>query len=154
MNDKEEALFIMNELRKSKPQVFLEKFSETERGTHFVLGYLIQTSGEVISSDLSNALNVSTARMAKLLTNMEKKELIIKRDSAKDARKTVVELTEKGQKIGKMYEYALVKFMEYLVDKVGFEDMKEFIRISYKINDAIPFDGSIIREFRKIEEQK
>lgn len=153
--NKEETLFIMDELKKCKPQVFLEKISENERGTHFVLGHLIHAKGEeVISSDLSNALSVSTARMAKLLTNMEKKGLIIKRDSPKDARKTVVELTDKGRRIGEMYKETIINFTTDLIEKVGYEDMKEFIRISYRIKEAIPFDGSVIKKFREIDEQK
>ncbi len=154
MNNIEEALFIMEELKNCKPQKYFERISEDERGTHFVLGYLLNTEKEVISSDLSNALNVSTARMAKLLTKMETKGLISKQSSKSDARKTVVVLTDKGRKVGEMYKETLIKFTLNLIEKVGYDDMKEFIRISYKMRDAIPFDGSVMKEFRKIDEQK
>lgn len=153
MINKEKVLYIKNELKKSKPQPFIEKFSQVERGTYFVLGHLSHSENEVISSDLSNALNVSTARMAKLLNNMEKKGLIIKINSLKDARKTIIKLTEKGKKISKLHEDTLDNLTMFLIEKVGFDDMKEFIRISYKIKNSIPFDGSILKEFRKIDEQ-
>lgn len=153
MNTREQALFIMEELRKCKPQIFLDKIDLTDRGIHFVLGYLMHHDEEVISSDLSNALKVSTARMAKLLNKMETKELIKKQNSKDDARKTVVVITTKGIDKALQYQEALVKETMKLIEQVGYDDLKEFVRISYKMKEAMVFDGRILEQLKKIDEQ-
>lgn len=153
MEKREQALILMEELRKCRPQIFLDKIDLTDRGIHFVLGYLIHHNEEVISSDLSNALNVSTARMAKLLNKMEAKQLIIKKHSNNDARKTVVVLTQKGIDKALLYKETLVNVTMNLIDQVGYNDLQEFVRISYKMKNAMVFDGRILEQLKKIDEQ-
>lgn len=153
MEKREQALILMEELRKCRPQIFLDKIDLTDRGIHFVLGYLIHHNEEVISSDLSNALNVSTARMAKLLNKMETKQLIIKKHSNNDARKTVVVLTQKGIDKALLYKETLVNVTMNLIDQVGYNDLQEFVRISYKMKNAMVFDGRILEQLKKIDEQ-
>lgn len=153
MEKREQALILMEELRKCRPQIFLDKIDLTDRGIHFVLGYLIHHNEEVISSDLSNALNVSTARMAKLLNKMEANKLLIKKHSNDDARKTVVVLTQKGIDKALLYKETLVNVTMNLIDQVGYNDLQEFVRISYKMKNAMVFDGRILEQLKKIDEQ-
>ncbi len=86
---------------------------------------------------LSEAMNVSTARMAVLLRKMSEKGLIVKETHALDGRVTVVRLTEHGEAIaGKKREEAL-RQIGAVIDKVGMERMQEFIRISKEIKEVI-----------------
>lgn len=151
MNRKEEALTLMEEFKHCRPQIFFKKISDVERGTHFVLGYLANHTDDIISSNISNALNVSTARMAKLLNNMEKKGLITKSTSPTDARKTIVNLTSKGKSIANRHKELLVEITMKMIDEVGYEELKEFVRISYKMKNAMLANKSIIEQLKEIE---
>ena len=91
---------------------------------------------EVISGDLARELNVSTARIAALLRKMEKSRLIIRYRSAVDARQTVVEMTEEGNLYVNTMKEQMLQKMELLIEKVGKEDIEEFIRISHKIKEV------------------
>ncbi len=151
MDKREQAIFLMDEFKKCRPQMFFEKFNITEKGTHFVLDYLVHHNDEVISADLSNSLGVSTARMAKLLNNMEKKGLIRKYSSNIDARKTVIVLTKEGRTLISKHQEALIIAISKLIEEVGFKDISEFIRISYKMKNSMIFDETIIEQLKIIE---
>ena len=58
-------------------------------GERAILAFLEQKN-EVNAGDISSFLNVSTARIAVLLKNLEKKDLIKKSSSQTDKRKTIV----------------------------------------------------------------
>lgn len=144
--EKEKALKLLEEFKRSRPELFFEKFDLLKQGTHFVLGYLSIHNEEVISSDLSSALNVSSARMAKILKNMEKRGLIEKKQSTSDARKTIVTLTKKGRDLILKYQDIFINSALVIIEKVGEEDLKEFIRISNKIKQAVKENESMIKE--------
>ncbi len=150
MDLRQQAIEIMDEMQNCRPRFFFEKISELEKGTHFVLAYLANHKNEVISLDLSKALCVSTARMAKLLSSMEKKGLIIKKSSISDARKTVVQLTEKGKKITSKYKEAIIILVSKMIQQVGYDDLKEFIRISYKMKNVSLFDDETIKVLKNL----
>lgn len=143
MNKNERASLYLKELAKCKPNHIFERFNNMEKGIQFILLYLYEHNKEIIAGDLASSLKVSTARIAVLLKKMEKRDLIIRRPSAQDGRKTVVELTDLGRKtVEAMRKKALDK-MERLIEEIGEEDILAFIRISLKI-----------REFMEREEKK
>ena len=76
-----------------------------ESGMIFVLNFLYDNSKkEIIAGDIAKKLDVSTARVAKLLSKLTLKELIYTYPLESDKRKTVVCLTEKGKLILKINE--------------------------------------------------
>lgn len=112
-----------------------------ESGMIFVLNFLYDNSKkEIIAGDIAKKLDVSTARVAKLLSKLTLKELIYTYPLESDKRKTVVCLTEKGklhtQNKRKEHDDKLSK----LIDKVGIEDMETFVNISEKIIKAFEKD--------------
>ena len=137
MNTREEAQELLEKISSCRPKSFFNKIDESQRGIDFALIYLAETDGLVIAGDLARELNVSTARIAILLKKMEDKSLIIRRRSDSDARQTVVEITQKGlEHVQKIREQLLAR-AELLIEKVGKEDLDEFIRISHKIREAL-----------------
>ena len=94
------------------------------------IAVLLKNNDEVISVDLSNALNVSTARMAKLLTKMEKKNLIVKHKSLIDQRKTIVELTKHGKEQFLEYKNLIVEYLESIVNFIGVDKFEEYLLIT------------------------
>lgn len=136
MSTQEDAREMLHKLRACRSKSFFSKIDESQKGIGFVLVYLQEADHEVIAGELARELNVSTARIAALLRKMEKGKLIIRSHSSVDARQTVVEITQAGiEYVDRMKEQILLK-MELLLEKVGKEDMEEFIRISHKIKEA------------------
>ena len=139
MGTREDAQEMLNKLSECRSKSFSSKIDESQKGVGFVLVFLQKATHEVFAGDLARELNVSTARIAALLRKMEKGGLIVRHRSPVDARQTVVEITQEGRAhVDRMREQILTK-MELLLEKVGREDMEEFIRISHKIKDV--FDG-------------
>lgn len=136
MGKREDAQEMLHKLRACRSKSVFGKIDESQKGIGFVLVYLQESDHEVIAGELAKKLNVSTARISALLRKMEKNGLIVRYRSPVDARQTVVEITEEGNAyVDKMKEQILMK-MELLLEKVGKEDMEEFIRISRKIKEA------------------
>lgn len=136
MSRREDAQEMLHKLLDCRPKAFLSKIDETQRGINFVLIYLQKTKHEVIAGELARELNVSTARIAALLGKMEKNGLIIRYRSSADARQIVVEITQEGLAYVDRLRKQSLERMELLLERVGKEDMEEFIRISHKIKEA------------------
>ena len=137
MSKREDAQEFLKKMRSCRPQPFYSRLDESQRGVGFVLCYLSEAKDEVIAGDLARELNVSTARIAALLKTMEKNGLIERHHAKADARQTVVEITPAGTEYSDKIKEQIFKKAELLLEKVGKEDMNEFIRISLKIKKAL-----------------
>lgn len=137
MSTRDEARELLLKLRSCRPRSFFGKVDESQRGTGFILGHLRDSDHEVVAGELARELGVSTARIAALLKTMEKNGLIIRQRSAEDARRTVVKITRAGIEYNERIREFIISRMELLIEKVGAEELEEFIRISDKIRDAL-----------------
>ena len=137
MSNKEDAQEFLKQMRSCRVRPFYSKLDESQRGTGFVIAYLSEAEGEVIAGDLARELNVSTARIAALLRKMEKDGLIRRCRAQADARQTVVEITQAGTEYSHMMKEQILEKAELLLEKVGKDDLNEFIRISKKIKQAL-----------------
>lgn len=137
MSNREEAQAFLREMCSCTPKPLFHKMEEVDRGTGFVLAYLEGSDGEVFAGDLAKELKVSTARIAALLNKLEEKGLVERSRSAHDARRTVVKLTPKGAAYTAGIRKQILDKVEILFDKVGKEDLKEFLRICAKITQAL-----------------
>lgn len=137
MTKREEAMTVLSELGACVPRDFFSQLDELHKGTGFLLGLLAMADGVVYAGDIARRMNVSTARIAAILNKMEKNGFIRREPSTQDARKTAVKLTKLGQSwIQKTGERALDR-TELLLERVGSEDVWEFIRLSKKIKAAM-----------------
>ena len=103
---------------------------EYSKGEMGILIYLTFQNDGVTSGQLSEALQVSTGRVASALKSLEKKQLIIRRTDGVDKRKVHVYITDKGkQNTLKKHEEAIEQ-MERSLQKLGEEDAKIFIELS------------------------
>lgn len=136
MDKREQAQRLMNEMQACQVKAF-RHIDETQQGMMWILYYLKYAEKEVIAGDLARELGVSPPRIANLLKKMEKHGTVTRRPSAEDARRIVVEITPAGIACVTESEAQSLAFMEFLLDKVGLEDLNELIRISYKIKAAL-----------------
>ncbi|MBO5620145.1 MAG: transcriptional regulator [Butyrivibrio sp.] len=103
------------------------------RGELFVLNYLIQHDGTAFPKDLSNAMEVSTARIAALLNQIEKKGWIIRSTDGEDNRQTIITLTEAGKSEVEDTRRDIVQEVVKMLKGIGAEDANELLRIERKI---------------------
>lgn len=137
MDRREEAQELIRKMTVCRPKNFFSKMDEYQKGIGFVLVCLAEADDTVIAGDLARELNVSTARIAAILRKMEDGGLAVRKRSHSDARQTEVEITQKGlDYVDKMKEQ-LISRTELLIERVGKDDLEEFIRISAKIKDAL-----------------
>ena len=137
MSTQDDALELLQKLSQCRLAAFFNDVDLLQKGSCFVLAYLKQSNEEVIAGDLAKELRVSTARIAVLLKKMEKNGLILRYNSASDARKTVVKITPKGTAYADQVREQLLSKAELLIEKVGKQDLDELIRIFWKIKAAL-----------------
>lgn len=132
-----ELMETMHKIRKRKAQ---KQLNDSMQGENFVLFYISQHEGNVVPSDISNEMGISSARIAATLNSLEKKGQIVRRIDTQDRRRILIDLTpagrEQGQKQLQMVMTTTTNMLRYL----GEEDAKDFIRIMQRLADKGPED--------------
>lgn len=129
-----ELLALMFSLNKSRPQ---RRINESMRGENFVMHYIIFHDGPVQPSEISNFMNISTARAAAALNNLERKGLITRRIDLNDRRRILVELTEQGRDFAKNQQEQMQSHATELLDRLGEPDATEAIRILKRVTEIM-----------------
>jgi MarR family transcriptional regulator, organic hydroperoxide resistance regulator len=133
----QEFMGIMNQLRRRGPQ---KQISDSMHGEIFVLHYISQHEDNVIPSEISNEIGISTARVAATLNSLESKGLITRKIDVNDRRRILVEMTPSGkEQVEKHFQMIMnttTKMLEYL----GEQDAKEYVRIMRKLAERSPED--------------
>lgn len=95
------AEILFQELRCNTSTSLGEILNEFNRGEIGVLGYLAFEKDEATAGELSEKLNVTTARAAKILNSLEAKGYIKRTEDNQDKRKTLVVITQNGETLAK-----------------------------------------------------
>ena len=138
MTSKTLANYFLKRLMQFDTTKLFEELCEYNQGAKHALQYLaLHEKEDVTAGNIADTLAISTARATKVINNLVKNGYVTKCDSDKDARVTLVKITDIGKKyIDKEREVILNK-MELVIDEVGVDDLMEFIRVSKKIKKAI-----------------
>ena len=105
------------------------------RGELCLLMHVKRQNGLVLPSELSEAMSVSTARVARLLNTLEDRGLVQRSMDLSDRRKIVVTLTVEGERYLEAVYERTHKRASAVIDALGAEDTEAFIRIAEKIAD-------------------
>ncbi|MDL2300168.1 MarR family winged helix-turn-helix transcriptional regulator [Clostridiaceae bacterium OttesenSCG-928-D20] len=136
--------------------IILEKFEEVhsakltrrmdgnKAGMGAVLRLLSQSKEPVSAGQISEALGVSTARVAVLLKKMSAKSLITKETSEVDARITIVRLTETGLELSRRTQEDLRAQIALAIDTVGLERLTEVFETLVELQSILCPPESII----------
>lgn len=124
-------------LQKSVPGNRYKEVNKTTKGIGAVLLFLSKTEAPVSAGQISQHMDVSTARVAVLLRKMEDKSLIVTGHSASDARVTTVAMTEHGRKVFAQMEAEFHHKIAYLIDRIGMQRLIEFTSISTEIQTVL-----------------
>jgi len=99
-------------------------------GEMFLLQYILQNDGIALPSEIGHVCNVSSARVAATLKNLEQKSLISRELDVKDHRKLLVKLTSNGESIACEQRDNIKRNVVELLSALSEEDAKEYVRIT------------------------
>lgn len=119
------------------PRDLMSAIDKNSVGIGCVMTFLGAAESAVSAGAISRHMNVSTARVAVLLKNLEEKGLILRKKSGKDSRITLVELTEAGIAYNKQREESVYSFIDTIIARVGYDRLREFLLAGAEINQAV-----------------
>ena len=102
-------------------------------GEMFILDYLERKNCTAMPGELSNMTGGSSARTAIALRNLEQKGYIRRDIDKADRRKIIVSLTDEGRKLTLEERGEILRRMRAIVDELGENDVREYIRIVGRI---------------------
>lgn len=136
MLTKEEAIILMERLKKTKPNDFFNKVDDYEVGMRFVLIYLSENEN-VYANNIANVMGVSRARITVLLNKLENKGYIKKEVSATDKRIEVVSLTDSGFAYINQIKENVISLVIKVVDEIGIDEIHRFLDTAAKIKKLL-----------------
>ena len=128
----EEYLHKIYRLSKHKTH---KEINESMHGEMFALQYIGLQGGDVLPSEISNMMHVSSARVAATLNSLESKGLITRRIDFSDRRRILVELTPNGKEEAEKHFQMILKNVAEMLSTVGESDAKEYVRITGRLSD-------------------
>ena len=135
----DEFLQQMHLFRKFKPQ---QTINESMHGEAFALHHIARSGEQVIPSEISNAMEISGARIATTLNSLESKGYITRQIDPNDRRRILVTLTDKGREQEEAYRRTLTETIEKMLRQLGEYDAKEYIRITRKMAELADSNGN------------
>lgn len=114
-----------------------KKTNSFMHGEAFILNYLYDKGTGALPSELSAAMQSSSARVAMALKNLEAKGFIERRPDQKDRRRVIVTLTPQGKEDVVRGRARINRRMQRVIEAVGVEKAQEFLRILQDMLSAI-----------------
>ena len=119
--------------RMMKSSFWPKKANNFLHGEMFILNYLTFEKACALPSELSAAMNTSTARVAMALKSLESKGYIERRAAAKDRRQVLVTITPSGQELVENERRDMHERIVALLNQLGEEDARAYIRLAERI---------------------
>ncbi len=123
---------VMNQMHRRNPQKQINDFMH---GENFVLYYIYEHEGNVIPGDISKAMEITSARIAAILNSLDGKGLTSRRIDPEDRRRILIDLTDAGREHVEKQNHIRMSFVVNMLQYLGEDDAKEYIRIIKKLAD-------------------
>ena len=117
----------LHALKKTRPQ---QHISDSLRGELFALQFIAAHEGPVLPGEISDEMEISSARIAATLNSLERKGLITRRIDSNDRRRILVELTSEGVSQTKAHSHELLSNIMQMLSLLSEEDAREYVRIT------------------------
>jgi DNA-binding MarR family transcriptional regulator len=117
---------------------FQKKMNDSLHGETVILHSIACKNCDVLPGQISDEINVSSARVASALGSLESKGYITRRIDENDRRKILVSATESGKVFAKKQHQEFINGLSSLLTSLGEEDAKEYIRLMNKIAEIMP----------------
>lgn len=112
----------------------LDEFNCGEIG---VLSMLAFDQNPVTAGELSEKLNVTTARIARILNSLESKQYIRRKNDRTDRRKTFATITKKGKELADSTKKEIMDKIIQVIHEVGYDEIQTYISIVLKIRSVL-----------------
>ncbi len=122
-------------MRMMKSSFWPKRASAFLHGEMFILNYLVNRQEDVLPSELSCAMNASTARVAMALKSLEQKGFIKRRTDSGDRRRVIVSITEQGTELVKGEREDMQNRMVRIISELGEQDTREYMRLIDRITE-------------------
>lgn len=109
------------------------QIADMSKGEFFALNYISKRGSLVLPSEISAAMNVSTARIAVLLSQLESRGFIVRAADTADRRRVNVSITAAGVKRLEERRAEIFRQMLRLVEQLGEKDAQDYLRITRRI---------------------
>lgn len=106
---------------------------EFARGEFFVLNYLLESRGKAHPKELSRQMNVSTARIAALINQTDRKGWTVRTADNEDSRRTLVTITEEGKAAVTGRKKEIFNMVVEMLQELGEEDADRLLKIKKRI---------------------
>jgi DNA-binding MarR family transcriptional regulator len=111
---------------------------ENVQGESFALLYIKNKKSFALPGEISGEMNISSARVAAILNNLENKGFIERQIDKTDRRKILVTLTKEGEEKAKNHNEEVIAQIAKMLELLGEQDAEEFVRITGRIVDLAP----------------
>jgi len=111
---------------------------EIMQGETFAILFISRQGGIVLPSEISSEMNISSARVAAMLNNLENKGLITRQIDKDDRRRVLVDLTAEGEELAEKHNQMVVGGTARMLEMLGEHDSKELVRITEKLAKLAP----------------
>jgi DNA-binding MarR family transcriptional regulator len=128
-----EFLRNMQSVQKAGSQRFIQ---EGVQGEAIVLHH-IRKHGEMIPGHISDAMGISSARVATVLNGLEAKGLITREIDSGDRRRIIVRLTSNGSEYAEEQRKRHVGMIRDILMQLGEHDAKEYVRITGRLAEVL-----------------
>ena len=137
LNYVDRAFTAFVEIMSGKHKNMLENINRGNKGELFVLRFLTMRNTDVIPSELSSALQASTARISALLGALERKGQITRVTDERNRRNIIVNITEAGRDrvASEMQEHK--NMITRIFNDMGEADTSEFIRLTRRFSQLM-----------------
>ncbi len=137
MNLEETAELLFQQLKMKSSTSLADVLNDFNRGEVGVLSYLAFDKDEASAGELSEKLNVTTARIASILNSLENKDYIKRKEDTFDKRKTLVVITNKGKTLAIDIKKEIINKIIKVIKEVGYDEIIEYARIALKIKNIL-----------------
>lgn len=114
-----------------------KNMNEFAKGELYVLNYLNKHDGTAYPKDISREMYVSTARIAAILGQMERKGWVTRISDKEDTRQVIVTLTQSGYDYLVSKEQEIIASVINMLKDIGENDARELLRIQRKMMKKI-----------------
>ena len=134
----EEFMLHNANMRRARPQRMI---NDAARGEGVVLRFIFDNEGEdVLPSEISKEIKISTARIAATLNSLENKDMITRKIDPQDRRKILVRITDEGKQAAQKQHMVVIGEIAEMLQMLGEHDAKEYVRILGKLAN-LPHTG-------------
>lgn len=153
MNEKlaKEVIRCVHSIGKHHPH---KQINDSVRGENMALGFIKAEGGSTYPKEIELAMGISSARVAAIIKKLEQRGFVTRTGDKVDRRKTLVALTEKGQKVAEETESKIIYTLDQMFEVLGEEDSENFVRIIDKLIKNLPKISKICEDkFKEMDDE-